>query len=747
MKYLYLFALLLFFSVPSFSKHIIGGALTYECLGGGNYRFTLKMYRDCSDPSGAYFDMNAPFSIYKQSPSGVNALLTTIYRSPTDVVDIEAEDNPCITVPPSVCVQEGIYTFTYQFTDWPSTSSYHISYQRCCRNATISNIETPGDVGATFTVELTSASQLLCNNSPVYNTFPPIVLCVNEPLVYNHSAFDAEGDQLVYEFCAPLLGGGQGGLGGGNPDACNGVTPDPACPPPYDEANFLNPPYSPLNPMGGSPQITINPQTGLLTGTPNTQGQFSVAVCVKEYRNGQLLSVVLRDFQFNVLLCETLVDADISSPNLTVVGEDYFINTCYTLDIPFQNLSTNNTNVDSVKWEFEMGGSTEIFSTWDALVNFPEAGNYEGRLILNPGSQCNDTADIYVEIYPEIVANFTYDYDTCVAGPVIFLDQSAILGVGQIAHWAWQLEPGTTDTIQRNPVYVYEEPGTKLVKLEVWDEHGCKDEITQLVTYQPVPAIIFVKPNDTISCAPAAVFFNNQSSPIDANYDILWSFGDGEQGTDLSPTHTYLDTGSFDVRLEITSPIGCYTDTTFVGLVKILAPPLAGFSFDPTNPDNFNPVVNFYEESQNSNHWDWYVDGKLVSQMPDFSYSFPDTGLHEVKLVVVHPEKCLDTLVQFVDVAPKVTFFMPNAFTPNEDTVNDLFVGTGVTRGVTDFNLSIWDRYGQKVFETSDVGEAWNGQVGNSGKQAQAGVYVCLVSFTGPRGEPFEYKGYATLIR
>jgi hypothetical protein len=79
--------------------------------------------------------------------------------------------------------------------------------------------------------------------------------------------------------------------------------------------------------------------------------------------------------------------------------------------------------------------------------------------------------------------------------------------------------------------------------------------------------------------------------------------------------------------------------------------------------------------------------------------------------------------------------------------VNDLFVGTGVTRGVTDFHLAIWDRYGQKVFETDKVDEPWNGQVGNNGKAAVAGVYVCVVSFTGPRGEPFEYRGFATLVR
>ncbi|MBI5914495.1 MAG: PKD domain-containing protein [Bacteroidetes bacterium] len=746
MKHLYPLVFLLFLNVPVFAAHIIGGVLTYECLGGGNYKFTLKMYRDCAS-GGADFDNNAPFSLYKQGTNGSQTLLTTLFRSPDNITVINPASNPCLTIPPNVCVQEGVYTFNYTFADWPSTSSYHITYQRCCRNASVSNIETPDEVGATFTVELTSASQLLCNNSPRYNSFPPIVICVNEPLVYDHSAFDAEGDQLVYEMCSPLLGGGLGGLGGGNPNACNGITPNPACPPPYAEASFINPPYSPLNPMGGSPQVTINPVTGLLTGTPNVQGQFSVAICVKEYRNGQLLSVIRRDFQFNVAVCQAVVNADFNSPDLTVVGDNYFINTCYNLDIPFENLSTNNSNVDSVQWEFDVEDSTWVYNSWDVLVNFPEAGSYEGRLVLNPGSQCGDTAHIFLEIYPELVAAFGYDYDTCVAGPVSFLDQSAIFGSGQITDWIWDLEATVTDSVQRNPVHVFKVPGTTPVRLEVWDEHGCKDDTVRAVVYQPVPALILVKPNDTISCAPASVFFNNLSSPIDPNYDIRWEFGDGMEGTDISPTHVYTDTGTFDVRLEITSPIGCYTDTVFKELVRIESPPVADFYFDPTNPSNFNPVVNFFDQSTDVVHWDWYIDGKLVAQVPDFAYSFPDTGLHEVKLTVVHPEKCVDTLVQYIDVEPQVTFYLPNAFTPNEDTKNDYFAGTGVTRGIIDFKMEIWNRYGQKIFETTDVNEPWNGQVNNDGRLAQNGVYVCVVTFTGPRGEPFEYKGYATLVR
>ena len=100
-----------------------------------------------------------------------------------------------------------------------------------------------------------------------------------------------------------------------------------------------------------------------------------------------------------------------------------------------------------------------------------------------------------------------------------------------------------------------------------------------------------------------------------------------------------------------------------------------------------------------------------------------------------------------IDIFPEVRYFLPNAFTPNGDGTNDFFLGNGVMEGATNFNLSIWNRYGEKLFETGDFQEGWNGRKDNVGQKSEQGVYVVVVTFTGPRGEAFNLKGYATLIR
>ncbi|MCR9287484.1 PKD domain-containing protein [Saprospiraceae bacterium] len=746
MKYLLPFVLLLSFQTTSFAKHIIGGVVSYECLGGGTYRFTLKMYRDCSDPTGANFDFQAPFAVYKGDNQVALDVIEATYNFPINNVEPDI-DNPCLQLPPNLCVEEAIYEFEYTFPQWPSNDSYHLTFQRCCRNATVTNIQTPGDVGATFTVEVTPASQALCNDSPFFETFPPIVICAGEPLEYDHAAFDAQGDQIIYELCEPLIGGGMdfGGGGGGTPGfECDDLVPNPACPPPYETVQYA-PPYSATNPIGGNPAVTIDPVTGLLSGTPEVLGQFSVAVCAYEYRNGQLLSVIRRDVQFNVAECTPLVEADLISDAL--IDDFYVFERCDDLEITIDNESTQNADLFDYRWDFLINGSIVSYDEWSPSVTFPGAGEYTGALILNPGTACGDSANIRVTIHPEIIADFEFDYDTCIYGPVGFVDQSYIDGIGSFSKYEWLFGDGYSSELS-NPVHIYEQPNDYVSRLVVEDENGCADTIVKQVNYRPVPAILVISPNDTLGCPPADIVFNNLSNPVDNTYEIFWDFGDGNTSTELNPTHVYEEEGIYTVSLEILSPIGCVTDTVFENLIRIVPPPMADFDINPKNLSNLQPFSNFIDQSIDAAHWEWQVDGELIAHTQNVeNYEFRDTGMHEVTLYIVHPQKCLDTISRFIDVRPEWRFHLPNAFTPNEDTHNDVFKGKGLTLGIQDYNMQIWDRWGALVFESDNPDIGWNGQINNTGRKAQTGVYTVLVSFIGPRGEPFKYSGFATLFR
>lgn len=752
-KYILLSIIGLTFALPfAEARHIIGGELTYSKVpNSNNYRFVMRMYRDCGCSNCAFLDDPAEIAIYRCGGNiNCNDLTTAtpfavLEVALGDINEVSAPDYPCLVLPPNICVQEGVYRFEVNLP--PSEESYHVVYQRCCRNVTINNIVGPEDSGATFSVEVLPEAQIVENTTPIFNQFPPTVICAGEPINFDHSARDTDGDQLVYSFCSPKLGGGPLGTNEnpGNPELCDGVNPSPPCPPPYRDVSFILPAYNPLSPMGGDPVVSIDPNTGLITGIPNIQGQFVVGVCVQEFRNGVLLGEIRRDFQFNVTSCEPTVVAAIASDE-NINDRDFVINSCGTNTITFENQSFQERFINEYAWTFDMNGTFETFTERSPTVTFPEGnGTYEGTLILNPGTTCGDTANIFVNIFPEITAEFDFEYDTCVAGPVIFTDQS-FSGSGQITSYQWNFGDGEGSTFQ-NPSHTYRIPGDIPATLTVQDINNCETSHTEIISYFPVPSLIVIRPSEFLGCAPGEIFFDNLSFPIDDTYDIVWNFGDGGTSSAISPFYTYNDPGIFTVSIDITSPIGCETDTIFNELIQIEPSPTAGFTFSPDQPSNLLPEVTFTDQSQGAINWLWTFDSLGTSTLRNPSFIFQDTGRHEVTQVVIHESGCTDTFVQLIDVIPEVRYHLPNAFSPNNDGSNDEFRGKGRIDGATDFKFSIWNRWGELLFETSDPEAAWNGRKDNTGKLSPNGVYVCIVTFNGPRGEPFEFKGFATLIR
>ena len=744
-------SLLILFAVDQISnaRHIVGGEMFYNCLGPGsvtdtrNYRMTMKIYRDCAG-NGADFDNPARIGVYSHI-NGVYTFVKMLNVNHGFVTGLEAQENPCLILPPNVCVEESSYIIN--LNNLPLIQgSYIVAWQRCCRNNTITNIVAPNNTGATYMIEVTEEAQRTCNNGPQFNNFPPIGICVNDPLTFDHSATDAEGDEIIYEFCAPLQGGGP--LGVDNPtqqNDCNGITPDPRfCLPPYPDVVFNAPTYSPTNPLGTASPLFINPTNGLITGTPTLTGQFVVGVCVKEYRNGILLSILRRDFQFNVLNCRSAVTAAIKA-DAVVNGQEFVLNSCGNNTVTFDNQSQIEEYISTYRWVFDINGTDVESFERDATFTFPGIGNFRGVMIVNEAEQCGDTAYINVNVYPSITADFEFDYDTCIAGPVAFTDKSTT-GAQRIEKWDWDFGDGESSAV-RNPNHLYQVPGDHPVELIVEDNNLCRDTLEQLVNYFPVPPLLIIKPTKYAACVPEVIKFNNLSVPIDETYEIRWDFGDGGTSGRISPEHEYVDAGVYTVKLEITSPIGCYISETFPNLITMEASPSAGFTYTPDVVNSINSTVSFTDQSSGGNGWYWDFGGEARSFIRNPTYTFQDTGKQEVMQVVFHPNGCTDTAMQVIDIEPIVQFFLPNAFTPNYDGKNEVYKPKGLSEGVSSYNFGIWTRWGDQVFVTNNPEEGWNGRRNNSGQDLPVGVYLCVLQYRDARNRPHELREFVTLVR
>ncbi len=739
------------------ARHIVGGDITYKCTNADaqlrRTTFDIKMwiYRD-SRGGGAPFDSRPRIGIYKLE-NGIWLFHQAIDVSLGENSEIEIGNaNPCLIVPPNVGVDKGLYAFSVTL---PWGFDYQIVYQRCCRNNTINNIRDPGDQGAGFNVTISKFSIENCNNSPEFANFPPVVICNNKRLAFNHQAIDADGDSLVYEFCAPTVAGGTFGVRQNeNALACNGVTPNPQnCPPPYGRVSFI-PPYSVDAPMQGDPVVSINRNNGLISGTPKSVGQFVIGICVKEYRKGQLIGDIQRDFQFNVENCENafeaLAKAKDGDPKARPVdniteGDTIFVKSCGATLMLFDNKSIVKSQIPATyQWQFTKFGKLDTFNRTNLLIEFPALGRYEGKLIINPGQEdCSDTANIIVNIVPRIDADFAFDYDSCVFGPVDFLDKSIISSNRpDIIRWNFN---GESQTVVKNPSYTFETPGIKKVSLTVRDKNECQDTISKNIIYQPVPTRIDIAPDRFIGCEPVEILFKNNSRPIDETYDITWDFGDGTIKKGISPKHIYTKPGIYDIKVAIKSPINCFIDRSFAGLIEIKDSPRAGFDYDPKELNSFIKDVSFTDLSVGADYYQWEFGNVGTSTQKSPQYSFPDTGTYKVVQYVVKENGCTDSSSAILDIIPITIVHIPNAFTPNNDDLNDEFKITGFFEGVKSFNMKIYNRYGELLYENDDYTQGWDGL--SKERNAPADVYVYYIQYINTRDEVKDFKGNFTLIR
>ncbi len=203
----------------------------------------------------------------------------------------------------------------------------------------------------------------------------------------------------------------------------------------------------------------------------------------------------------------------------------------------------------------------------------------------------------------------------------------------------------------------------------------------------------------------------------------------------------------FTISLSVISPLGCETDTVFFDWIRVRPAPKAGFDYAPAVVSRFEPTVTFTDRSQDAVQWAWFFPDGTTATTPNVVHVFPDTGLQEVIQVVIHPSGCTDTARATIDVVPDIRYFLPNAFSPNYDGVNDVWRGAGVLDGVRDFHLTIWNRWGELIFETTDPTASWNGRTHNTGAEAPPGIYVAVATMRTPRGEKIELRGFITLLR
>lgn len=460
------------------ASHIIGGEIFYDYLGGIQYRVTLKLYRDCT-PGTTGYDSEAIIGVFTGAGATVNQLYIPYTGSsvlPTVV------DNPCLVPPDNVCVEVAEFSRVIELP--PDPTGYVFTYQRCCRSPILSNIISPADVGITCTVSVPPQGNEQ-NSSPRFVHVPPIALCLGEPASFPHAASDADGDSLVYDLTTPYMGG----------SAFNPM-PIPTAPP-YGLVNW-QPPYSQSYPIASDPAMAIHPQTGVLSVNPTTMGIFTVAVRVREYRQGVLLSEVRRDLCFAVVPCHP-VTADI------VVQEQTQF--CAGLGVQF-----GNDGAGSAQWQWDFGvpgATTDTSTAFRPYWEYPSPGTYTVTLISNPGLFCSDTAQAQFAMYHAPVPLLELPPPTCGAAELTLEAAGTYYPEANIF---WSLGNGATPSTATGPsvTALFSASGAHAIALTV-EQQGCSATVHGTLFQYPVPTAHFTvtpPPGSGVTMGDTLEFFD-----------------------------------------------------------------------------------------------------------------------------------------------------------------------------------------------------------------------------------------------
>lgn len=451
---------------------------------------------------------------------------------------------------------------------------------------------------------------------------------------------------------------------------------------------------------------------------------------------------VLDKFQLTCPSEPAVVQVVKTSVNAAFTAEDV----CLGSPVSFNNNTIcQNGSVVSCEWNF--GNFSQVSSDISPDYIYSAPGTFNVTLAVQTDNNCVSTVTNPVVVHPLPVANFS-STSVCEGIPVQFTSMAIVQGGDSVNAYLWAFGDGSPVSDKSDPSHLYFQSGIYNVSLVAISGEGCADTVTKPVVVYPAPVAAF-NVSDTGSCEAVCIEFDDESVGTGVN-QWRWSFGDGSLSSSLqNPSHCFLQSGNFAITLSVTSVNGCSSEFTDSIEVSIYPAPSADFSFGPQPATTLNPLVLFQDKSSGAAGWEWNFDddgGSNTSFEQNPEHLFSDSGYYCVQLIVENEFQCRDTAVHCLRIEPEFTFFIPNAFTPGQsDALNDDFGGAGMY--IKQYDLWIYDRWGDMIFHSGDIHTRWNGCVKDGSTLVQQDVYIYIAKVVDIFGREHDYKGKVTVVR
>jgi len=388
------------------------------------------------------------------------------------------------------------------------------------------------------------------------------------------------------------------------------------------------------------------------------------------------------------------------------------------------------------------------FETTQSITDIPGVTtNYS--VVVTDANNCVENISTTVIVYPPLAINI-YPDDTICEGDQVTIYANYSGGMGE----PYTLTLNGSTTIQTP--YTVSPTVTTVYEVCVDDDCPTPQVCDDLeIVVMPDPPVNFVA-DIYDGCEPLTVNFSEISQHTGQTYQ--WNFGDpwgSTTGTGKNPVHAFENPGAYDVTCTVTSEYGCTNTWTWYEMIWVWPNPVAAFYPYPQVATILEPYVYFENNSSTFYITNWTFGDGDSSNVVHPQHKYDGCGTYNVMLAVETEHGCVDTTWSEVVIQDIITFYAPTAFSPDYDQMNALFspIGHGIDPDY--WHLMIYDRWGEKVWETyiydvdeetGEVHHGWDGTVRDK-KMGENAVYSWLVIYRDDTGAEHQRAGLVTLVR
>lgn len=680
----------------------------------------------------------------------------------TTTLPVSILDNPepAISGPVTVCSGDGGFVYQSPNTagstfNWSITGGAIMSGQNTNAITVTWGAAGTGQLSVTETnavgCDTTVDFSITINPTPTTNVSGPIAICENTTASYTTP--NVAGNTYAWTVTGGTIASGAGtnsitvdwGLAGNgtvtvtetHPLGCDSVfvlpvtiqpRPRPIISGPLDVCEF-NGGYTYSTASAGPTYVWQ------VTGGNITSGQGSNSITVFWGANG---TGTVELFETNAFGCDSSASVAVNidpKPDPGITGP---LTVCERTNNHVY--STNNTPGSSFNWGISGGWVVSGQGTNSITVNWGDNGTGTISVQEINAEGCDTTVQVQVTIEDRPNPVFTGAPIACEGSETLTYSVAPVA----TSNYNWTVTGGTivsgqgTGSIAVN----WTTPGNGQVTLVVTNAASCDSSFALDVQVNPLPSGVMI-PDTARGCEPFTVGFEPALSQN--TVDVQWDFGDNSFSNGLAVSHTFQNDGNYNVTATLISDEGC--TATLEGFVEVYPAPEANFGIQAANSDGVlqMPFDSLFiiNVSIGGSTFDWdFGDGNTgTGQHPVHIYTNP--GTYTVTLVATNDLGCSDTTTEEIVVEAGLPMYIPTAFTPNGDNLNDVF--EIVAFNIQDFNILIFDRWGKLLYESSDPNFQWDGTF--DGNPVSEGVYTFVVDATSLDGTRERRAGTVTIYR